>query len=65
MKKITKLWGAAFNKATSKSTIKFTSGRDVYSKKPADDKLLPYDLWGNKAHCVMLYKQGLININDA
>ena len=64
MKKITKLWGAAFNKATSKSTIKFTSGRDVYFKKPADDKLLPYDLWGNKAHCVMLYKQGLINKND-
>lgn len=65
MKKVTKLWGAAFNKATSKSTIKFTSGRDVHPKKPADDNLLPYDLWGNKAHCVMLYKQGLINKKDA
>jgi len=65
MKKVTKLWGTTFNKVASKSTIKFTSGRDVHSKKPADDNLLPYDLWGNKAHCIMLYKQGLINKKDA
>jgi argininosuccinate lyase len=65
MKKIYKLWGAAFKKTTKKSTIKFTAGRDVYPRKPADYNLLPYDLWGSKAHCVMLYKQGLINKKDA
>lgn len=65
MKKINKLWGATFKKTTQKSTIKFTAGRDVSSKEPADYNLLPYDLWGSKAHCVMLYKQGLINKKDA
>ncbi len=65
MKKINKLWGTAFKKAPKESTIKFTAGRDVYSKNPADYNLIPYDIWGNKAHCVMLYKQGLINKKDA
>ncbi len=65
MKKINKLWGSAFSKNPKKSTIKFTAGRDVYPKKPADYKLVPYDLWGNKAHCIMLAQQDLISQKDA
>ncbi len=65
MKKINKLWGSAFNKTPEESIIKFTAGRDVYPKKPADYHLVPYDLWGSKAHCIMLYGEKLIDKKDA
>lgn len=60
-----KLWGAAFKQRPSEAVIKFTAGRDVYGVKPADYKLLPYDLWGSKAHCVMLLSQKIISKKDA
>lgn len=56
-----KLWGATFSKEPTKAVIEFTAGRDVASIPPADYKLLPYDIWGNKAHGVMLYKQQIID----
>jgi argininosuccinate lyase len=66
IKKISnKLWGSAFEKEPSEAVIKFTAGRDVYSVAPVDYKLLPYDIWGNKAHCVMLCKQKIISKKDA
>ncbi|PIZ41853.1 argininosuccinate lyase [candidate division WWE3 bacterium CG_4_9_14_3_um_filter_43_9] len=63
--KIEKLWGLAFQQEPAESIIKFTAGRDVFGIKAADYKLLPYDFWGNKAHCVMLSKQEIIGIKDA
>ena len=60
-----KLWGAAFTGEPSDAVIAFTAGRDVASVPPADEKLLPYDLWVNKAHCVMLAKTGIIPATDA
>ncbi|MBU0619253.1 argininosuccinate lyase [Patescibacteria group bacterium] len=64
-KKINKLWGTAFEQKSTEAVIKFTAGRDVQAVPPADYKLLAYDLWGNKSHCVMLYKQGIITKKDA
>lgn len=60
-----KLWGAAFTKEPSEAVISFTAGRDVVGVPPADMQLLPYDLWVNKAHCVMLGKTGIIPKSDA
>lgn len=64
-KQINKLWGAAFNTAPTKAVIAFTAGRDVVGVPPADMALLPYDIWVNKAHCVMLAKTSIIPKSDA
>jgi argininosuccinate lyase len=60
-----KLWGHAFATEPDKAVIEFTAGRDVQGVPPADFYLLPYDILGNKAHCVMLFKQGIIAETDA
>ncbi|MEK7577846.1 MAG: argininosuccinate lyase [Patescibacteria group bacterium] len=64
-KQTNKLWGAAFSQKPSDAMIAFTAGRDVVGIPPADQALLPYDIWVNKAHCVMLGKTGIIPKFDA
>lgn len=64
-KQVNQLWGSAFEKKTRKSVVDFTAGRDVYGFPPADLLLLPYDVWVNQAHCVMLLKQKIIETQDA
>ena len=58
--KAEKLWGKRFAKLPSPLAQKFTSGRDVQGKPPADERLIPYDIWGSRAHVVMLSKAGLL-----
>jgi len=60
-----KLWGSAFDVEPSKAVIDFTAGRDVTALPPVDLYLLPYDILGNKAHCIMLCKTGIISKRDA
>jgi argininosuccinate lyase len=60
-----KLWGSAFEVEPEKAVIDFTAGRDVIGLPAVDLYLLPYDILGDKAHCVMLYKTGIISKNDA
>ena len=43
----------------------FTSGRDVRGTPPADERLIPYDLWGSRAHVVMLAKQKILPRREA
>lgn len=64
-KQTNKLWGAAFAVQPSDAVIQFTAGRDVAGLPAADAALLPYDLWVNKAHAVMLAKTGIIPVVDA
>lgn len=64
-KKINTLWGSAFEESPDSTAIAYTSGRDVTSVPPADYNLVPYDLWLNRAHCVMLFKQKIISQEDA
>lgn len=59
-----KLWGAAFTQQPSHAVIAFTAGRDVVGLAPADAALLPYDVWCNQAHVVMLAKTGIIPQTD-
>lgn len=64
-KQTNKLWGTAFHQSPSEAVIAFTVGRDVAALPPADAALLPYDLWVNMAHAVMLGKTGIIPKTDA
>lgn len=63
--KINKLWGKRFEKEPSSLAETFTSGRDVRGSLPADERLIPYDLWGSRAHAVMLAKQKILPQKEA
>lgn len=65
MMKIEKLWGGRFEEHPPEEIVEFLSGRDVRGTPPCDERLIPYDLWGNRAHLLMLCKQGIISKQDA
>lgn len=60
-----KLWGKRFEKAPSPRAEVFSSGRDVRGNPPADERLIPYDLWGSRAHVVMLARQKILPEREA
>jgi argininosuccinate lyase len=60
-----RLWGKRFEKEPAALAEAFTSGRDVQGIAPADERLIPYDLWGSRAHVVMLAGQRIIPRRDA
>jgi len=62
--KIEKLWGGRFEELPPKEIVDFLSGRDVKGIPPCDERLIPYDLWGNRAHLLMLCRQGIISKQD-
>jgi argininosuccinate lyase len=62
--KIEKLWGGRFEKLPSKEMVGFLSGRDVKGLPPCDKALVPYDLWGSRAHVIMLCHQGILSKGD-
>jgi len=63
--KTKKLWGSAFTQTPTQAVVAFAAGRDMASVGASDTKLIAYDLWANKAHCLMLAKQGIIPKKDA
>jgi argininosuccinate lyase len=62
--KIDKLWGGRFEELPSKEMVDFLSGRDVKEISPCDERLIPYDLWGNRAHVLMLCQQAILSKQD-
>jgi argininosuccinate lyase len=62
--KVEKLWGGRFEELPSKGMVEFLSGRDVRGIPPCDERLIPYDLWGNRAHILMLCRQGVLSKQD-
>jgi argininosuccinate lyase len=62
--KIDKLWGGRFEELPSQEMVDFLSGRDVKGIPPCDERLIPYDLWGNRAHVLMLCQQGILSKQD-
>lgn len=52
------LWGGRFNTSFTSDTIAFTHSIN------ADSRLVKYDIWGSKAHAIMLEQQGIISQND-
>lgn len=63
--KTKKLWGSAFTQTPTQAVVAFAAGRDMATVLASDAKLITYDLWTNKAHCLMLAKQGIIPTKDA
>jgi argininosuccinate lyase len=62
--KIDALWGSRFGKRPAEGLLAFTAGRDMQHTQPYDERLIPYDLWGSKAHAIMLWKQKVISKKD-
>ena len=62
--KINKLWGSRFHREPPRRIIEFLSGRDVEGVLPSDQHLIEYDIWGSKAHAIMLCRQGIISEDD-
>jgi argininosuccinate lyase len=60
-----RLWGKRFEKEPAALAEIFTSGRDVRGTPPADERLIPYDLWGSRAHVVMLARQKILPRREA
>ncbi|HSR13603.1 MAG TPA: argininosuccinate lyase, partial [Thermodesulfobacteriota bacterium] len=60
-----RLWGKRLAKEPSPLAAQFTSGRDVRGIAAADERLVPYDLLGSRAHVVMLAKQNIIPAREA
>ncbi|MBN1900819.1 argininosuccinate lyase [Candidatus Sumerlaeota bacterium] len=59
------VWGSRIGGETSLMNVYYCAGRDPFPKPPADEVLIPYDLWLNKVHCLMLYKQKIVDIKTA
>jgi argininosuccinate lyase len=59
------LWGDRLREESANGLLAFTSGRDVRPTPPYDERLIPYDIWGSKAHAIMLWKQNIISRDEA
>ena len=54
------VWSSPLNEKPEEQNVLFCAGRDVHSLPMADAVLLPYDLWTNRAHAIMLFEQNII-----
>tara|TARA_Y100000748_G_scaffold215396_1_gene180686 strand:+ start:461 stop:1963 length:1503 start_codon:yes stop_codon:yes gene_type:complete len=62
-KKQSQIWGKHLSKPPDEQNVLFCAGRDVQEIPMADQILLPFDIWTNRAHCIMLHKQKIISEN--
>jgi argininosuccinate lyase len=62
--KVDKLWGGRFEELPSREMVDFLSGRDVKGIPPCDERLIPYDLLGNRGHVLMLCRQRILSKQD-
>lgn len=53
-------WGARLTEAPEMRNVAYCAGRDVAPRPMADEALVPYDIWQNKAHVCMLERTGII-----
>jgi len=56
----TQIWGSHLTQAPDRLMLEFCAGRDVKALPMADELLLPFDLWTNRAHVIMLAQQGIL-----
>jgi argininosuccinate lyase len=54
------IWGSHLAAAPDELMVRFCAGRDVMPLPMADAELLPFDLWTNRAHAIMLGRQGIV-----
>lgn len=60
-KKKSTVWQARMRSAPSERHVAYCAGWDVRERPPADAVLVPYDIWCNQAHALMLCKAGIID----
>ncbi|MBI3991997.1 MAG: argininosuccinate lyase [Candidatus Lambdaproteobacteria bacterium] len=54
------IWGNHLGASPDELMLAYCAGRDVLALPMADAELLPFDLWTNRAHAIMLQRQGII-----
>ncbi|MCX7717295.1 MAG: argininosuccinate lyase [Candidatus Sumerlaeaceae bacterium] len=54
------LWGGRMTEPPDAANVAYCAGRDVAPRPMADAVLVPFDVWQNRAHVLMLAKQGII-----
>ncbi|GIT09643.1 MAG: hypothetical protein CM1200mP30_32730 [Pseudomonadota bacterium] len=59
-KKRSQIWGNHLSNPPMNKTPFFCAGRDVQGIPMADQILLPFDIWTNRAHCIMLTSRKLL-----
>ena len=57
-------WRGKKDQVIDELALAFSTGRDVHSRPPVDEVLIPYDLWNTEAHNLMLHKQKIISKSD-
>jgi argininosuccinate lyase len=60
-KEKSQIWGGHLAAPPDELMVRFTAGRDVTPLPMADAELLAFDLWTNRAHAIMLQRQGIID----
>lgn len=55
------IWSNRTSAEPAKENIAYCSGRDVSSKPMVDAILIPYDIWNNEAHSMMLHQQKILS----
>ena len=60
MKAKKQIWGNHLSESPDELMVQFCAGRDVAALPMADEALLPFDLWTNRAHAIMLFRQGIL-----
>ncbi len=59
-----RIWGDHLSQPPDELMVRFCAGRDVTPLPMADEALLLFDLWGNRAHAIMLHRQGILKKPD-
>ncbi len=54
------VWAKRVGDRAHAANVRYCAGRDVAPRPPADSLLLDADLWTNRAHAVMLARQGIL-----
>lgn len=54
------VWSRRLASEAGEANVAYCAGWDVRAREAADKQLLPYDIWTNRAHCVMLARAGII-----
>jgi len=54
------VWSKRTGGRAAAANVRYCAGRDVAARPPADSLLIAADLWTNRAHAVMLARQGIL-----
>jgi argininosuccinate lyase len=59
------VWQNRLKEDPLRRILEYCAGRDVKALPMSDQALIPYDIWTNQAHCIMLLRRDIIGETDA